>query len=49
LKSRYPDFDSHVSTLKELLYNCNRELAVQSIENFQHPKLRKEGFDFLNP
>lgn len=46
LKSRYPDFDSHVSTLKELLFNCSRELAVRNMGNPVPPRLRRAGCDF---
>ncbi|MFZ4083918.1 MAG: hypothetical protein ACOYK1_00060 [Vampirovibrionia bacterium] len=48
LKSRYPNFDTHVPTLKELVSNCMRELALQNMDGFQHPRLCKEGRDFLD-
>jgi hypothetical protein len=49
LKSRYPGFDTRVSTLEELSSNCKREVKRQGIENLERvTKLRKEGLNFLN-
>jgi hypothetical protein len=49
LKSRYPEFDTRVSTLEELSSNCKREVKRQGIENRERvKKLRTEGLNFLN-
>ncbi len=44
LKSRYPDFDTHVSTLEELSINYDRELALGKIGNPERNSMPRSEF-----
>lgn len=47
LKSRYPNFDTRVSSLEELSSNRDRELAVRNIMNGELVNLHTEGLNFI--